>query len=229
MPLVAPQTRPVEDLEPLCAGGLRRLLGAFASVPALPVAISLRSFGRILVAGEPATRHGFLRAIVAQLATFHAPDDLRVVVCASADRLADWEWLKWLPHALHPSRCDAAGPLRLVSGDLSVLEVVLDDELRDRPRLRRPGEAATGDLAHLVVIVDGGGATADSDLAAGLHAVTAPRRCACRLPRSRLSSGTGHRPGRWAGPTGWRCHRPRRWPASLRRCAAPAPTTPSSR
>ncbi len=172
MPLVAPQTKPVEDLEPLCAGGLRRLLGAFASVPALPVAISLRSFGRILVAGDPATRHRFLRAIVAQLATFHAPDDLRVVVCASADRLADWEWLKWLPHALHPSRCDAAGPLRLVSGDLSVLEVVLDDELRDRPRLRRPGEPATGDLAHLVVILDGGRTSADSDLAAGLHAVT---------------------------------------------------------
>ncbi len=172
MPLVAPQTKPVEDLEPLCAGGLRRLLGAFASVPALPVAISLRSFGRILVAGDPATRHRFLRAILAQLATFHAPDDLRVVVCASADRLADWEWLKWLPHALHPSRCDAAGPLRLVSGDLSVLEVVLDDELRDRPRVRRPGEPALGDLAHLVVILDGGRASADSDLAAGLHAVT---------------------------------------------------------
>ena len=82
MPLVAPQTKPVEDLEPLCAGGLRRLLGAQASVSALPIAISLRSFGRILVAGDAATRHRFLRAMLAQLATFHAPDDLRIVVCA---------------------------------------------------------------------------------------------------------------------------------------------------
>ena len=110
MPLVAPQTKPVEDLEPLCAGGLRRLLGAFASVPALPVAISLRSFGRILVAGDPETRHRFLRAVVAQLATFHAPDDLRVAVCASADRLADWEWLevaaaRIAPVALRRRRC----------------------------------------------------------------------------------------------------------------------------
>ncbi len=28
---------------------------------------------------------------------------------------ADWEWAKWLPHALHPTKTDAVGPLRLVS------------------------------------------------------------------------------------------------------------------
>ena len=40
--LVPPQTKPVEDLDPLCAGALRRFIRAHAQVPGLPVGISLR-------------------------------------------------------------------------------------------------------------------------------------------------------------------------------------------
>ena len=114
VPLMAPDTKPVEDLEPLSAGALRRLLSAQASVRALPMAISLRAFNRVLVTGDVEARCGLLRSMLAQLATFHAPDDLRIVVCADQARLGDWDWLKWLPHALHPTISDAAGPLRLV-------------------------------------------------------------------------------------------------------------------
>ena len=170
-PLVAPDTKPVEDLEPLSAGALRRLLSAQASVSALPIAISLRAFNRLIVTGDADARCGLARSMLAQLATFHAPDDLRIVVCADHARLGDWDWLKWLPHALHPTISDAAGPLRLAAADLSVLEVLLDDDLKERPRFR-PADPRPTDLPHLVVVLDGGRVGADSDLMSGLQGVT---------------------------------------------------------
>jgi DNA segregation ATPase FtsK/SpoIIIE, S-DNA-T family len=100
--LQAPQTKPVEDLEHLSASGLRRFLRAYTTIEEMPVAVYLRGFARLSLDGEVATNRALVRAILAQLATFHAPDDLRIVVYAAADRLRHWDWVKWLPHAQHP-------------------------------------------------------------------------------------------------------------------------------
>ncbi|MFD0787014.1 type VII secretion protein EccC, partial [Micromonospora azadirachtae] len=48
-PLIPPVTRPLEELEPMTAGALRRFLDAYSVVPDLPVALSLRSFARVFV------------------------------------------------------------------------------------------------------------------------------------------------------------------------------------
>ena len=40
--LVPPETKPVEDLEPMCAGALRRFIRTYSTVPDLPVGVSLR-------------------------------------------------------------------------------------------------------------------------------------------------------------------------------------------
>src|SRR5690606_28437772 len=50
--LIPPETRPVEDLEPMTAGALRRFVRAHSTVPNLPVAVSLPSFARILPMGD---------------------------------------------------------------------------------------------------------------------------------------------------------------------------------
>ncbi|GIF76614.1 type VII secretion protein EccCa [Asanoa siamensis] len=134
--LVPPVTRAVDDLEPMTAGALRRFLDAYSVVPDLPVALSMRGFARVHVRGSPA----LVRALLVQLAVFHAPDDLMVAVAAGPGRRADWEWVKWLPHARHPSRTDALGAVRLVADSVAALERLLD---------------GVGDGAHVVVVVDG--------------------------------------------------------------------------
>ncbi len=86
-PLIAPVTRPLEDLEPMTAGALRRFLDGYSIVPDLPVAVSLRSFSACVPAraGAPATPPvASLRAMIAQLATFHAPEELLVAFCSRA-------------------------------------------------------------------------------------------------------------------------------------------------
>ena len=63
--------------------------------------------------------------MIAQIAAFHSPDDVRIWVCASPERMPQWEWMKWLPHAMHPTESDAAGPVRLMARSLGELESML--------------------------------------------------------------------------------------------------------
>src|SRR4051812_5188340 len=124
-PLIPPVTRPLEDLEPMTAGALRRFLDAYSVVPDLPVAVSLRGFARVFVRGNEADARSLTRAVLTQLAVFHAPDDLIIAVCAGSGRRAMWEWVKWLPHNLHPARTDALGHVRLVASSGQDLEKLL--------------------------------------------------------------------------------------------------------
>jgi DNA segregation ATPase FtsK/SpoIIIE, S-DNA-T family len=152
--LATPRTKPVEDLEPMSAIALRRFVVSQSTVPDLPIAVSLRAFGRVVLRGEREPALGLLRAMLGQLATFHAPADLRIVVAADPARRPDWDWVKWLPHARHRVRTDGAGPLRLVFASLAAAEEALDDQLAGRPRHNPDGGAATTG-AHVVVVVDG--------------------------------------------------------------------------
>ncbi|MFD9123231.1 type VII secretion protein EccCa [Kitasatospora sp. NPDC059571] len=150
----APQTKPVEDLEPLCASALRRFIRAYAVVPDLPVAIYLRAFARVLVRGDDEVRRGMIRAVLAQLAVFHSPDDLVIAVCAADERRAHWDWVKWLPHALHGGEHDAAGQVRLIADTYEGLEQLLGEEFTERSRFD-PSAAPKKNEPYVVVILDG--------------------------------------------------------------------------
>ncbi|HET9897938.1 MAG TPA: type VII secretion protein EccCa [Streptosporangiaceae bacterium] len=159
--LVPPDTKPVEDLDPLCAGALRRFIRAHSSVPGLPIGISLRAFARIALSGDTETVYGMVRAMIAQLAILHSPDDLRISVCAAPPRMWWWQWMKWLPHNQHPTESDGAGPVRLMTSSLPRLEALLSAELAGRPPFT-PGSSAARPF-H-VVLVDGGDQIAESRL-----------------------------------------------------------------
>ncbi|RKR91899.1 S-DNA-T family DNA segregation ATPase FtsK/SpoIIIE [Micromonospora pisi] len=163
--LIAPETKPMEQLEPLSALALRRFLKAFSTIPDLPLAVALTGFGRLHVRGERTRTLPLVRAMLAQLAVLHAPDDVRVAVCAGPDELPDWDWIKWLPHALHPERTDAAGPLRLVAPTVVGVEAMLDDLLAARPRFDPDGRRTAG--PQLVVVLDGGSVTGSDHLMTG--------------------------------------------------------------
>ena len=170
--LVPPETQPVEDLDPVSAAALRDLIRVHSTVPDLPVAVALRSYARVSLAGDADRSRELLRAVIGQLATFHSPDELRIAVCASRAVLPQWAWLKWLPHAWHPSLSDGAGRIRLVRDDLGELEHLLGADLAERPRFGARPEPGL-DYAHLIVIYDGGTVPLDAQLALGdAHGVT---------------------------------------------------------
>ncbi|MFE8950252.1 type VII secretion protein EccCa [Streptomyces sp. NPDC007856] len=148
-------TKPVEDLDPLTAHALRAFINAYSTVPEQPIAIFLRSWARVLLRGEREKVLGTVRALVAQLAVLHAPQDLLIAFCLAPENRAEWEWAKWLPHALHPHATDGAGPARLVASSLSELDDLLGEELTERTAFE-PGASPTKDEPYLVVVLDGG-------------------------------------------------------------------------
>lgn len=153
-PLVPGESAPVEDLDPLSAVALKRFVTAHSVVPELPVQLALRRFASIRFTGEEEEARGLLRALLAHAVTFHAPRDLRVLVC-SARPEAEWAWVKWLPHAHHPDEVDHAGPVRMVHASLVGLEDMLGAELSRRTRFSRDAEPDP-DVPQLLVVLDGG-------------------------------------------------------------------------
>lgn len=160
--LIPPDSKPVEDLDALSAGALRRFVRAHSTVSGLPVAVALHSFARIRISGDPQAVRDMVRAMIAQLAVFHSPDDVRIMVCAGKEWMPQWDWIKWLPHAQHPEETDAAGPVRLMSDNLAHLDRLLSDELKERARFK-PGASADA-LPYHVLIVDGGHVPHESQL-----------------------------------------------------------------
>ncbi|QXV55592.1 type VII secretion protein EccCa [Amycolatopsis sp. TNS106] len=163
-PLKAPQTVPLEDLDPVCSTNLKHFIRTYSTVDGLPVAVSLRSFAQVVLSGRRPDTLGTARALLTQLATFHSPGDLRIALCVKDDRLHDWEWAKWLPHVASTA-ADAAGPRRLVDAGAGKLAELLGPDLGDRPAFTRRPDARL-DLPQIVVIVDGGHTHGDTRLVA---------------------------------------------------------------
>lgn len=85
-PLVAPETAPKEELEPLTAAAMKAFLDAHGSLSDLPVAISLRAFYHVTICGETDTVYGSARSTLSQLATLHSPEDMMIAVVAHPPR-----------------------------------------------------------------------------------------------------------------------------------------------
>ncbi|WP_121712984.1 type VII secretion protein EccCa [Streptomyces sp. E5N91] len=154
MKLTPLATKPVEDLDPLSAHALRRFIRAYSTVPGQPVAVYLRSWSRVLIRGDDAARRSLVRAMLAQLAVFHAPEEMWIVVCAADEHRGEWEWVKWLPHGQHPQEKDGAGPARMVTSAFNDLEDLLGAEFGERPSFD-PETAPGREEPYTLVVLDG--------------------------------------------------------------------------
>ncbi|MFD8968487.1 type VII secretion protein EccCa [Streptomyces sp. NPDC059568] len=195
--LVAPDTAPVDELEPLCAGAMQQFLAVHGSLDGLPMAVSMRAFYHVTVSGEPESAHSAARALVAQLVTLHSPEDVMVAVVAAPGAVARWDWTKWLPHTQVPGQIDGAGTKRLFGDDLGELEQLLRGRLDGRPRFGRDSQPVL-DQPHVVVVLDGGMVPPDSLFAAaeGLQGVTIAEVVSGELDEPRGGLSVVVRPGR---------------------------------
>ncbi len=146
-------TKPIEDLEPLSSHALRRFIRAYGTVPDQPVAAYLRAYARVLLRGEPAAARAMVRSLLCQAATFHAPEDLRIVVVTDDGSRPQWEWAKWLPHALHPTETDGAGPIRLIVDNPRKLEMLLGTEFAGRSPFE-PDAMPSREEPYTLVVLD---------------------------------------------------------------------------
>jgi S-DNA-T family DNA segregation ATPase FtsK/SpoIIIE len=169
---LAPETGPPEDLEPVSTVALRRFVKTRSVVHALPTAVSLRAFARITFEGDGKLCRQLVRSMLLEICTFHGPDHVQVAVVTANPDGENWNWVKWLPHAQHPTLRDGMGPMRLLFPSLELLEQALAADLAERGRFSRNAQPTQG-LRQLVVVVDDGYVTGDERLVtdAGLDSV----------------------------------------------------------
>ncbi|MBM0233991.1 type VII secretion protein EccCa [Micromonospora sp. STR1_7] len=155
--LQADENNPLVDLDPVTLAAARLVVDRDRLLDGMPVAVPVT--GVVSVVGSPAATRNLIRVLVAQLATLHAPDDVRLAWLLGGTAGLEFDWLKWLPHCLHPSEYDGPAPQRLVAAEPMALASLLTAELS-----RRVGEVSRarrlGDPQHrfrgsrLVVVVD---------------------------------------------------------------------------
>ena len=153
--LIAPETGPVEELEPVAAVSLRRFVRAHSVVQDLPTAVSLRGFAAISLDGDREATRALVRSMIVQLCTFHGPDQLQVAIVCGPDTAPKWEWANWLPHSQHPDAHDGVGSQRMVYGSILELNAALGAQMLMRNKYSRSAPPQAG-VAQIVVVVDGG-------------------------------------------------------------------------
>ncbi len=136
--LVAPDCASSDRVDPAAAAALHRLLAVHRVQPNLPATVDLRAFDRIEICGTAEQARSLARAMVCSAAAFQSPGLLAIAVLAAEDTLAEWDWVKWLPHARSSRRFDAVGSRRMVATDLAELASLLPAD------------------GHLLLVVDGG-------------------------------------------------------------------------
>ncbi|QEU94033.1 FHA domain-containing protein [Streptomyces kanamyceticus] len=135
--------------------------GAGGLLPAVPVTVGLREAGALGLAGPRARLTGLARAVVAQLAALHSPDSLEIVLISTdrarptAERVAEWAWLGWLPH-LRPTHGQDCRLLLAYDRDQAAARTGellrrLDDRIADQ----RAGADTAAPGPYTVVVVDG--------------------------------------------------------------------------
>ena len=151
--LVPPAAAPIDQVDPVAASALHRLLAVHRVQPDLPAALDLRAFSTVEVTGPRDAARSLARALVCSAAAFQSPEQLLVAVLTDDETMPEWEWLKWLPHAQSPTESDAIGPERLVCTSVEDAIALLPSDLKDRPRF---GVDQVGALPHVLLVVDNG-------------------------------------------------------------------------
>jgi S-DNA-T family DNA segregation ATPase FtsK/SpoIIIE len=111
----------------------QRLADAFATDTAVPLTVPLSSCGVLGIAGPVERRRALARWIITQAAVLQSPRDVALVVLATPEDAAHWEWTKWLPHT--SVLLAAAGGGRSVAGtrdDVVALFDVVDELVSSR-------------------------------------------------------------------------------------------------
>lgn len=132
-----PQTQAILQPDPLVTAA-QKLAGEFATVSDVAITLPLAPVAATGLAGSQAATQNILRAILLQLATHHAPTDLKIVLTIPELDRSTWEWVRWLPHTWNDDRTQ-----RFVAANPDTARTMLTeltDVLKQRQLQRRPDQ-----------------------------------------------------------------------------------------
>lgn len=147
---------PLNEYDPVCLEAARTLRRNYATVVDQPVTLDLAAAGVVSVVGAAAAARRLAQSLLAQLISFHSPDDLQIAVARSGMLGPTWDWIKWLPHAQRPDALDGELPARLVATTVPEVFGLLRDEIERRLAERQRQRGQDHPIhRHTVVVIDG--------------------------------------------------------------------------
>ncbi|WP_336086853.1 type VII secretion protein EccCa [Nocardia sp. SSK8] len=155
------QENPLQPNDPVAQAHLDQVLARTRSVADIPMAVPLR--GVVSIVGPPEQATALVRAMLMQVVSLHAPDDVRIHLALGATEPDGYDWLAWLPHLLDTRNFDGPIGRRMTSRSVDELAAELDDHLRRRIAIRteqlrlRPGAPDYPGERLLIVVPDSGG------------------------------------------------------------------------
>ncbi|MFS0853845.1 type VII secretion protein EccCa [Microbacterium sp. 179-I 3D4 NHS] len=159
LPLSLPEeTNPVAPSDPIMRAAASRLVDAGRIVQRMPATIDLAVGGQVAIIGGRAEVLGTARALAAQIATFHSPEEVHLAAVIPASALPEWRGFDLLPHAQAPQADPNRVLSRRVAPTLDDLMSTIGGEIRDRvaaaTAARRAGR--TSRPVRLVLFLDEG-------------------------------------------------------------------------
>ncbi|MFC9897783.1 type VII secretion protein EccCa [Nocardia sp. NPDC127579] len=167
--VIVPEAAPTSDLDPVGVVELTRFAKAYSTVGGMPVAINLLSAPLVGVDGAEEAVAGLVRAMIAEIAVLHGPDQVAIAAVVADPEAPAWSWLKWLPHTQHSSDTDAIGTGRMMYRTVAELRTKVLAGLNRGPF--SANAQSTLDKKHFVLLVDGGGQHAERDIS-GIESCT---------------------------------------------------------
>ncbi|WP_234340875.1 type VII secretion protein EccCa [Streptomyces sp. NRRL F-5630] len=155
------QSDPTIEFDSTCRHAAAELVEQHSAIKDQAAWLDLGASGVVSVLGPRAKGRELAQALLLQLSTLHAPDDVRVAVVTGGH--SAWDWAKWLPHAQPAEQEGAPREQELVpmlADDLTglhdYLRGLLDQALLARAERgnRLLTQRGTGARRHLVVFID---------------------------------------------------------------------------
>ena len=148
-----PPIDPMTEMDVVCLSAMERFINVHDHTDNVGKFLFLGDFSHIELAGEGEAVYDEMRAIMMHLACFIDPSKLKIAVLCSADRLGEWEWVKWMPQARSSIVRDAVGPARMISTDPAELAEMIGTDIAMRGPFQYGDEIPA--YPHLLLVCDG--------------------------------------------------------------------------
>ena len=148
-----PPIDPMTEMDVVCLSAMERFIDVHDHTDNVGKFLFLGDFSHVELAGEGEAVYDEMRAIMMHLACFIDPSKLKIAVLCSADRLGEWEWVKWMPQARSSIVRDAVGPARMISTDPAELAEMIGTDIAMRGPFQYGDEIPA--YPHLLLVCDG--------------------------------------------------------------------------
>jgi len=120
-----------------------------------PVVLDLPGCGAVGLTGRARDTRALARGMLLSLAALHSPGDVSVTVLTGPEAAADWDWIRWLPHARQPESSDGVVRVGNDPDSIQLRVAELNAVLEARRPVTAQGRPTPAPRSADVVVLDG--------------------------------------------------------------------------